>query len=288
MVNNKWKIVSTPYDNMFQAVKSVLEFEWSGFFSHFVELHRKLTVLDEAPRHDTMLSDDELKRVQGVSFCPYSITFETVNRELHLTQQALERALGAVSGMFAGELKVKLEDRLARHVRENLALQETFAESSKEHRDARQPFAIRRQRVGRAHYSMTGLIERMKQLKQIAVDNALSEFIPIFEDLIPRLYRMRSELAKCRDNPSQKMGRKSEQWSATMTHVEMQLTSISCKCQYEMLRLGSQFIGRTGSVTAMWVPSMEGADPWTFEYAPHMKRYWAAQRDEHREPSPQA
>lgn len=238
-----------------EADSLVLKFKW---------LQEQFALLDAAPRHDTSLDDETLVQVYKFSLDAYGPAFDRATRDILLAHKLLSGALSALDGVFRGELKVRLEDKLAQQAQDVSDLAQRFENAVDEFRYPRKPHLIRQQSLSGLLKFLAPFIEELKTTRTAYDALAVGEIHPRLLSIESRLLKIRSQIAKCRDNPSQKMAAKAAQWTLELEGICRDIEAIKSKSKYECLRAGGQFFGRSGEITSQWSPEMASLDPWTF------------------------
>lgn len=253
-----------------------LQREWDGLLSSFDWLKKRLTPLDDAPRHDTMLDESSLSRVYEYTYPGRAVA--DVSRALKLSIEQMEGAMdNSLRGMFSGELKVQLEDRLVRHIGEGRALLDLFITVGNERRRANQPFAIRQHFLSGILLRLNPFLAEFQSVRKAAdtekdVEPQLKQFLLALEG---RLFRLRAEIRRCRDNPSQKLAKKTTAWHKEWQSIAEEALRAKHRVMHAVLRSGVTYRGRCNNITFMWLPSMESADPWNFNPQAHMDAHFS-------------
>lgn len=237
-----------------------------GVCANFANVAKLFALLDTLPRHDSQIPPDMVKLVASLSLDPYPRAFWAATRSLERALMAVQEAASEVDGVFHGELKAKLEDRLLRFQSEGEELKLAFIAAESSRPDPSKPFAIRQQ-------SLAGLVTKVrfvqdntaKVRRRTSAVEIGDEAFARLSDAVTRLHRLRADLARCRDNPSQKMGRRATEWQQEYACICALIESVKCKISYEYLRAGNHFGGRCNEITASWRDEYETVDPWTFD-----------------------
>jgi hypothetical protein len=243
-------------------------------------LKRIFQILDSAPRHDTEFSEDEADKLTLQACGPYAGAFQAGISKIEAAIAELREGVQAIEGVFGGELRATLDEPLRRRLEELEILQGKFTVAWMKHRRPTKPFELRQQNLITIILRLNPELEDVVSLRAcFPVGKIGSESHQRLCDAEQRLRRIRSQMAKCRDNPSQKMGRQAVFWCDEYTAVRCLLESVRCKAMYDHLRAGGTYGSRNTYVTAMWLPSMEGADPWTFDPFPYMEHASPAEKE---------
>jgi hypothetical protein len=219
-----------------------LTFEADSLQWDTLMVRNNLVLLDDAPRHDTILSDEILAKIQNANY--RDACSRTVNRLQH-SISVLDEACGKLKHVFRGETKVKYYDRLARHRAEAQNLLMLFSQLPRD--DSNQPFSIRQRMLAPLYHSFTDLLDQITPLRRSVMKDPLpGELFIELKEAEAELFRLRSCIARWRDNPSQKLGNKMEDCLKRVEAVHKSLVRMKQNAQYECQLLGIQFYNRQG------------------------------------------
>lgn len=224
--------------------------EFESFVGIMKSVHKRMVLLDSAPRHDTILSDEILKQVATDS---YHWPMWAAHSRLEHSLSTIDEAFARIQHVFRGDLKVAYYERLARHRAEAQKLVELFSILPDDR--AVQPFTIRQRTMANLYHGINDFVDIIKPLRRRFKPGELPE--DVFEDLKEveaEIYRLRSSFARWRDNPSQKLGRKTADAHARCLKMAMTVSRIAYNARYECQQLGMIFWGRCGQITL---------EPWT-------------------------
>lgn len=209
----------------------------------------KLSALDAAPRHDTVLDEETLSNIRGLN--SERVVLNSAMMDLLRSLDALWSAERRLKSVFHGSKRVKTADRLARHRAETEALLAAFDELIDEPLP-NQPHMIRQHSLQSLICSADIVLERVESLRAQLDEQLLDKHVGYqWQKHVADLYRLRSALRRWRDNPSQKMTgnltRARDQSESIANGLEALRAATMLHCQ----RMGVQFIGRGGSVLPM-------------------------------------
>ncbi len=215
------------------------------------QVQDRMALLDTAPRHDTILSDELLRQVAHNS---YHWPLHAARNRLEHSLTTIDEAFAKLQHVFRGDLKVAYYDRLARHRAEAQNLIELFSKMPFD--KAVQPFTIRQQNMANLYHQINDFVGIITPLRRRFKPGELPE--GVLEDLKEveaEIYRLRSSFARWRDNPSQKLGRKMADAHARCHKMYMTVSRIAHNARYECQQLGMIFWGRGGQITLRpWTP----------------------------------
>lgn len=260
---------------VFHALKALIRV-MDSLNQSFQSLERRLNLVDAVPHHDTCLDDAVLNDVYQNWHTGGA--FRDGERALTVSIREIEGALANnISGVLLGELKVKLEDRLTRHLEEAKALRDAFVASRDQPFLPRQPHKIRQYFLSSLLLALSPFVMEFQSARKLS--DAQENLDPLVRErllsLETKLFRLRSAVSECRDNPSQKMGKKLAEWVHEFTSIVDTITVVKMRLMHEMLRCGITFHGRCNQITFKWLPSMENADPWDFNPQAHMDAHFS-------------
>lgn len=163
--------------------------------------------LDDHPRHDTILSDDQLKALGFRT--DRRFTADSAERSLSASIKLMRSELAKLQGRFEGQLKVGTEDRFKRLIEEAEQLRDVFSELADNGPVLRQPYSIRRAQLIDVLLVIDPLVEYFVLMqRQFARSSLPAPFWTAVRRITSILLRTRADLRRWRDNPSQKLGSK--------------------------------------------------------------------------------
>ncbi len=215
----------------------------------------RMILVDTAPRHDTILSDELLKEVARNSY--HHPMWAAHSRLVH-SLQTIDEAFGNIQNVFRGELHAKYYERLARHRAEARSLVDLFSRLPND--DAVQPFSIRQRSMAGLYHEFCKLIDIITPLRRKFKPGELpTEYFDDLKDVEAELYRLRSSIARWRDNPSQRLGKKMQDCHRRTTKIALAVSRMRRNSQFDCQELGMVFCGRGGPIRVeRWTPPPEG------------------------------
>jgi hypothetical protein len=233
---------------------------WNGFvnktpaFETLVatmqQVHKRMVLLDKAPRHDTILSDEVLREV---AYDSYHYPMGAARNRLEHSLATIDEAFDKIQHVFRGELKVAYYERLARHRAEARNLVELFSELPDER--AVQPFTIRQRNMANLYHELNDFVGIITPLRRRFEPGELpADVYADLKEVEAEIYRLRSSFARWRDNPSQKLGRKMADAHARCLKIALTVSRIAHNARYACQQLGMSFWGRGGPIII---------EPWT-------------------------
>lgn len=184
-----------------------------GYYQARASLQRgTFVVLDKQPRHDTVLSDELLSTLTN-TFSSRSAIYN-IGKRLKKALYQIEEALKDDGNALKGRYRHKYKDRLVRHRDETVELLSLF--QSQEARIS-QPFAIRQDICSVMHSELSEVLDEFAALRR----DYKGKWLPggIYAELLDieaELLRLRAQLGRWRDNPSQKLASSFEKWHARL------------------------------------------------------------------------
>lgn len=207
-------------------------------------VYKRMVTIDQAPRHDTVLSADVLQSLASDS---YRWPMHTAHRELKHSLEAIDRAFSDIRNVFRGDLKAKYYERVARHRAQALELVELFSNIPAD--DATQPFMIRQRSMANLYHEFCERIDLLTPVRRSFKPGELpGDFYESLKEADADLYRMRSSIARWRDNPSQKLGKKMADICARTRQIRLTISRLSQDAAFECQELGMRFCNRGGRV----------------------------------------
>jgi len=236
-----------PYYRLLQGLKQIVQ------DADFLPTHCKFTrdqllLIENAPRHDTVLDDETWQAIWGPPY--YYSGFSPLERPITALQVSLNTlmdAAEAVRGEFRGLEKVRTEDRLVRHVTEAQELLAHFEQLRDELELPRQPYLIRQQSLSSLLSSIVDLLEQVIYLRrQLTAADYPDGLFAILTEQECAVRRLVAIVSKMRDNPSQKMAKKLNECLVRATAIKDSLSSLKDAARAECKRQGMKFVGRCG------------------------------------------
>ncbi|MBU6454123.1 MAG: hypothetical protein KGS72_20250 [Cyanobacteria bacterium REEB67] len=210
---------------------------------------QQFVLVDNAPRHDTALDQATMNAIHSLTRSNRGDAKHRGLRELTHSLTVLEPLLANIRGIFRGEEKIQIEDRLERHVHEARRLAESFHNLPTMEGHPNQPYAIRQHCMADIVLSVTDLTSKLKllrrELKELGLPEA--EQAILFEQEA-RLYRLNALFKKWRDNPSQKLAGKLLNCADNFEQIRIALEKLRSASRQECLRQGIHFMGRCGEI----------------------------------------
>lgn len=205
-----------------------------------------LIPLDSLPRHDSEIEDGK-----------YISCLRCWNRSLHtvskrtlgVSNRELEDLVSSIRGCFQGDLKVRLEDRLQRHLAEARELQQLFEAELATEPPMNRPYQIRQAILAQLYIGISELVESATALRR-SFDASLLES-GHFKELYlieGELYRMRASIKRWRDNPSQKLGGKMTEFKEHFSALGQRIVDLRSDVKHSCEQLGLRFLNRAGPV----------------------------------------
>lgn len=207
----------------------------------------QMEILARFRRHDSQLDDETWKMMMSHPYGDYLRPLQNANRELGLALSNVSRAFSHISGAYHGELKVKSEDRLARLLAEFESLSDDFGDMQENLPMPRTPCHVRQQALSMLNRDFQIVIDQISDLRSCFTADEIGE--DMHGKLLAQeeeLRRVKAMVAKCRDNPSQKMTEKSKQIHQRVSAVFDALQSLRLECKEALKRRGFQFYNRCG------------------------------------------
>ncbi|HEY9760198.1 MAG TPA: hypothetical protein V6C97_33890 [Oculatellaceae cyanobacterium] len=207
---------------------------------------RDLVPLDSLPRHDSVVENG--KHTSWLRSCNRSL--RTVSkRTLGVSNRELEDLASSIKGCFQGDLKVRLEDRLQRHLAEARELQGLFEAELSTELPMNKPYQIRRAILAQLYIGMSELVETATSLRRL-FDASLFESGHFRELYLieGELYRMRASIKRWRDNPTQKLGGKMTEFKERFSALGQRTTDLRSDVKHSCEELGVRFLNRAGPV----------------------------------------
>jgi hypothetical protein len=209
---------------------------------HASSVQRNLALLDDAPRHDSILSDELLTKINTHV---YDLPFHRVHNRLKVSLSVIDEAFSSLKNVFRGDLKVKYYERLARHRAEAQNLIALFSEMPDD--GANQPFAIRQNLLAPLYHHLTDVLDQLTPLRRSVMDDTLpGTLFAELKEAEAELFRLRAAVAKWRDNPSQKLGKKMGHCVQRLEALRLTFARLNQNGQYECQQIGIKFYNRAG------------------------------------------
>ncbi len=203
----------------------------------------RLRKIDAVPRHDVVLDDKLLEAV-----CTFSgKALEGELQELRLSASALTRAAWRMQGRHRGEQKVKLEDRLLRHLAEAESLINVYEEFQRLNRMPRQPYLIRQQSLSTLLRGIIPIVEGLTALRRDL--NGEEMTAELFADLYEQegiMLNLKRDVSRWRDNPSQKMTANLVACHDKLGQVHQSLSALKSATKAQCKQIGMVFYNRCG------------------------------------------
>lgn len=228
---------------------------FQGLASLTQQVSERMLLIDEAPRHDTILSDDLLRKVASNSY--HMPMWAAHNRLVH-SLETIEAAFANIQHVFRGDLHTRYYERLARHRAEARSLVELFSVLPDD--DAVQPFSIRQRSMANLYHEFCEFIDITTPLRRRFKAGELpAEYFDELKEVDAELYRLRSSIARWRDNPSQRLGKKMQDCHQRTMQVAIAVNRMKCNSRFACQELGMMFAGRCGPIRVeSWSPPTDG------------------------------
>lgn len=213
------------------------------------QVRDQFSLIDNAPRHDTMLDEETWHKVWAPPNNFVDWHLDSAARGLDVSLRHITRAARDISGEFKGQDKVRTEDRLARHLAEAKALIEHFRHLQMEIERPRQPYLIRQSSLSRLLLAVASVAEQTTLLRRSFTSEELpGDLLPVLAAQEAALLRLRATVARWRDNPSQKVTRKLEGCLEQVITIKERLNDLREVYYVEVKRLGVKFFNICGPV----------------------------------------
>jgi hypothetical protein len=240
----KGERIKTPFFTLWDGLTFPL-FETTNMERFWSWRCDELKLLDKAPRHDTVLDNKILSRLDEESLGLNSSTLNRVARELACSLESLENAVKCSRGRYRGEAKVKLEDRLVRHLEEAHSLFSVVDEMWAAKDRLRQPYLIRQQIFVNLLVDIMEILDRLVPLREKLVKEGLpASSMEHLDEQIAGFCRLRGILSRWRDNPSQKMAAKFDACHGDVAKLKQGLTDLQQEAKAECKKQGMRFYQR--------------------------------------------
>jgi hypothetical protein len=236
-----------PYNRLLQGLKQIVQ-DADSLPTACQFTRDQLLLVENAPRHDTVLDDATWKAVWGPPYYYRKLgPFARPITALKVSLANLMDAAEAARGQFRGQEKVRTEDRLARHVTEAQGLLAHFKQLQSELELPRQPYLIRQQSLSGLLSGIVDLLEQVMYLrKQLQAADYPDGLFVILTEQECAVRRLMGTVARLRDNPSQKMAEKLGQCLTRATAIKETLSGLKDAARAECKRQGMKFTGRCG------------------------------------------
>lgn len=207
---------------------------------------RQMLMLDASPRHDSVLDDETWHAVIAFPYSSAQLPIRESRRDLKQSRMFMEQALDAISGVYRGDHKVKSEDQLRRQLAKLDELMQVLDDIAAEE-PPRQPYLIRQQSLSSLLLSFADVVGGLTALRKSMTGENLAD--GIFERLaeLERCFtRMRADLSRWRDNPSQQLGTKMETFAHEVGALVYSLNTLLKDVRRECRKEGIVFYNRCG------------------------------------------
>ncbi len=213
--------------------------------NHTSIVTKSLVLLDDAPRHDSILSAPVLA---AINKSVYRFPAQRAHNRLAHSLSVIDEAFAGLKNVFRGDMRAKYYDRLARHRAEAQNLVALFEEMPRD--NANQPFAIRQNLLAPLYHHFTDLLDQVTPVRRSVMNDPLPGVLfAQLKEAEAELFRLRACVARWRDNPSQKLGKKMEDCVKRMEVVWQTFVRLKQNGQYECQLLGIKFANRQGPTT---------------------------------------
>ena len=217
------------------------------FKTHFQKASEQMWQLDQAPRHDTILTDLDFDFDLFRRLATTQQAIALTGRSIRTSLAHLKEAEQKIARQLRGEDKVNLSDRLHRHLVEAQALLEAFQTRSRTYTLPNRPFEIRRQYANSLFLQGRDLHEQITAVRNASKDyESLGDSCSILANAETQIARIQARLGKFRDNPSQKLGAKMGELNRLAIEVHQALEALQAATEAECRRLGVKFFNRQG------------------------------------------
>jgi hypothetical protein len=165
-----------------------------------------ITVVDRAPRHDSLLDNASTREI--AQRCKQAALIQRVQMSIQDASTIIAQALSAVAGNFHGELRVRTEDRISKHLKDTIDLLGSLEETRELISMPQQPFLVRQLFLSDMLIYIPPVLRYLKDLRVYlgsVPDDQLLAKVAAFET---RLNRMKAVVTRWRDNPSQRVSRR--------------------------------------------------------------------------------
>ena len=229
---------------LFRATKiwnraaSELEFSAKAVFD-------RLSQLDNFPRHDSVIDDETWQRISSYRYdctiMPLVFSLNSIGTSIGRMEDALSR----IEGVYRGEMKVKVEDRILRTLEAMRTLESDLRATLPNVEKPKTPYAIRQQSLGHLvsllEVFLESIVETRRTLSAEVIDEALFNSIVDQEEV---LRRMKANAARWRDNPSQKMASNVEEFRSQAIEVASAFRTLKMETMLACDSAGMYFFNR--------------------------------------------
>lgn len=199
-----------------------------------------MEILDGYPRHDSEIDETTWRRI---SRQPYHFPGEPLWSACEELQDALRlsrKAMELVQGSSYGDLKVKTEDRLERHIHESERMLADLTQLCWQQSCPRKPYQIRQGSLSALlrTISLTGdsLASLRKKLKGSRLNEPFYQCLCRWDD---QIRSMKARIRKWRDNPSQKLGNKMRAIHESILIIDDEIDQVRTECLQILYKEGT-------------------------------------------------
>lgn len=239
------------------ATRTALAKLWYGLNGLFPEAERLLNgiikarffldLVENYPRHDAPLDARARKWTSRLLAPAYFQTVHELYSGLASVHQTSMRLLEQGSGQLAGEMKVLIEDRLARNLDVQSAILETMRSSLIGMRTADKPYQVRKLALTTLVDELNEALEKLTDLRRSLKDHSLpTDLRSVLETSEAGLRACGSKLKRWRDNPSAKTAADMRKIAPELIELTVRICEMKDQCFDECLEEGLEFFDRCG------------------------------------------
>lgn len=207
----------------------------------------QIRLLDGAPRHDAVLDAEMLNTVTKFPYDALREHLACVNKDLATSAHTIRYAGSRIHGYFTGELKVKAEDRLKRHLVEAEELLAIFGQLKSDYEAPNKPYQIRKQTLSGLLPLFPAVLDPLRDLRKAIKSEPFDQpRYSVLLQLEATMIKLRAQVARWRDNPSQKMAGQIEVWFTQVKAFHDAINELQAVSMLECLRGGVQWGYRSG------------------------------------------
>lgn len=219
-----------------------LNVKMSGLVRACEGSYRRISPLDTMPRHDSLLDAGFMDETFS-SAVDFSEALVAALASLKTSQHQISLALERICGCYTGSQKQRSEERLRRHRSEAEKLVSLFEQLRADYESPNRPFLVRKQILSSLLPKFTVVIDLLHSMRVELKALGAGEDIGDFED---EARKLRAQVARWRDNPSQKIGHNMHEWLERVRKLDADLAFKEAVCVMECLESGVKFDSRTG------------------------------------------
>lgn len=194
---------------------------------HAELLRDDMRTLDRRYTHEQVVGDQDRDAVWAHHLQGGTMALSSLSSHLKEALDVARAASADVAHIFAGELKAKTDERIARYIRSAESLAKGLKEANDVRHAAWRTYELRQLCLRALFKECNLLVEKLVELKRCYKGGGLSpELRSSFNAQVDLLLAARAKLAKVRDNPRQKMVPPLTDFIVTVQAVETELRRI--------------------------------------------------------------